>query len=344
MKIDVLCSDGSPLGVTSKTVYGDDYMVGVGGAELALLTMCELWTKKDYDVTLYNDPRELGASWFEQRPISKFNPNDPRDILITFRSTNPKSIVAKGYKVWWSCDQYTTGNFPEFAPHMNKIICISPYHQQYFSHTYGINNTVYIDLPVRSWDYEKKNEAKISNRLLFSSVPDRGLEVMRSAWDIIHGEVPDATLAITSDYRLWGAQVPANNERHRVRWIICDGVFFLGAVSRRRLIEEQLKAEILSYPCTYEELFCIACSEAQWAGAYPVTSPMGALGTTNLGTIIDSYTFGKDFVDAFSKEIIRLLTNKDELHKRQEDVMKRARERFAPEVIIDKWDKIFAEA
>ena len=42
--IDLLCNDGSPLGVTMKTLYGDDpKQIGVGGAEAALLTMCEAW-------------------------------------------------------------------------------------------------------------------------------------------------------------------------------------------------------------------------------------------------------------------------------------------------------------
>ena len=33
---------------------------------------------------------------FEQRPVNDFNPNEKRDVLITFRSPNAKSIVAKG--------------------------------------------------------------------------------------------------------------------------------------------------------------------------------------------------------------------------------------------------------
>ena len=38
--IHVLANDGSPLGVTEKSIFGEDGRVGVGGAELALLTMC----------------------------------------------------------------------------------------------------------------------------------------------------------------------------------------------------------------------------------------------------------------------------------------------------------------
>ena len=128
MKIDVLCTDGSPLGVTSKTVWGDQWRIGVGGAELALLTMCEQWTKYGNEVVLYNNPMEGNASPFEQRSVGLFDPKGDRDVLIVFRSPNPLALVSNGMKVWWSCDQYTIGDFSRFAGGMNKIVCISNFH------------------------------------------------------------------------------------------------------------------------------------------------------------------------------------------------------------------------
>ncbi len=59
MKIDILCNqepNGSFIGVTSKTVWGDSQRIGVGGAELAIITMAEEWTKAGHDVVLYNSP------------------------------------------------------------------------------------------------------------------------------------------------------------------------------------------------------------------------------------------------------------------------------------------------
>jgi len=156
MKIHLLCNDGSPLGVTSKTVWGDNNRIGVGGAELALITMCEEWTKAGYEVTLYNDPWEAEASPFQQLPIRAFNPKDGnRDILIVFRSPNPQSVMVNNcLKVWWSCDQQTVGDFKSFSSTVDKIVCISPFHQEYFRNVYGINNTMFIDLPVRLDDFE----------------------------------------------------------------------------------------------------------------------------------------------------------------------------------------------
>jgi hypothetical protein len=212
MKIDILTFDGSPIGVTLKTLQGDDpHQPGCGGAELALLTMCELWSKRGDQVTLFNDPRIISGSPFAQCPIRDFNPGEDRDILINFRTPNHRINGAKGKKVWWSCDQYTINNYREFAPKVDKIVTISQFHADYFKSEYGIEDTTIIDLPVRTWEYEQDIQ-KVSKSCLFSSVPDRGLGELLRMWPRIVSAVPEASLVITSDYRLWGIGAPMNNQ------------------------------------------------------------------------------------------------------------------------------------
>src|SRR3990167_11067456 len=122
LNIDVVCNDGSPLGIVLSDIYGKNDRVGVGGAELALLTMCEAWSNYGHHVRLYNSPKVSKGSPFGQYPIDTFLPQDDRDILIIFRSTNHRIKNATGKKIWWSCDQYTVGDFSEFASKVDKII------------------------------------------------------------------------------------------------------------------------------------------------------------------------------------------------------------------------------
>ena len=344
MNLDILCHDGSPLGVSLRSLWGED-QIGCGGSEYALLTLCEEWAKAGYVIRLYNDPRDPNGSPFEQLPLDAFEPNGKRDVLITFRSPNDKSIVSNGLKVWLSCDQYTQGDYRKFAPFMDKIVCISKFHKNYFDTTYGIKNATVIDLPIRVHDLDGIDVEKRSNRLIFTSVPDRGLQYLRQAWDRIKKEVLDASLVITSDYRLWGLQEP-KNEKFRQQWIGQKDVAFVGAIKREQLIREQLAADIFAFPCSYEELFCISLGEAQCCGAYPVTSGVGALETTNLGTIIaGNPAEPRDgFVKKFSSEIIEILKDKDALKEKQEKVQREAIERFHPDNILEQWnDKIFKE-
>lgn len=337
MKIYILCNDGSPLYVTMKSVWGDGVNVGVGGAELGLLTMCEEWQKAGHEVVLFNSPREANASPFEQRPIEAFNPDEPCDVLIIFRSPNLRCLTSKAYKVWWSCDQFTVGDFRAFRPFVDKVVTISPCHTKYFAENYGIEDAISIDLPVRVHDYENRKVEKIRNRFIFTSVPARGLMSMLNIWPKIRQRIPDATLAITSDYRLWGAHLGMGNEQFIQKAMGLDGILFLSAVPRDKLIDVQLAGEVNVYTCNYQELFCIAVAESQVAGAYTITSDCGALETTNMGTIIPG-----DPDQNLNKYVEESVLFLDHLHNdgyNIKEFQEKAIKRFHPDNILDQWNK-----
>jgi len=305
--------------------------------------MCEEWNKAGHRVRLYNDPRNPRDTEFGQYPISAFQPSENRDVLIVFRSPNEKAIVAKGLKVWWSCDQYTIGDFKQFAPTMDKIVCISDFHVEYFKREYGIVNGIKIDLPIRVHDLPPNLPEKRKNSMIFTSVPDRGLTLMREAWNTIKKKVPDASLTITSDYRLWGLDEP-RNDKFRTQWVGAEDVTFWGAVPRSDLIKIQLEADLYTYPCVYDELFCVSCAEAQVAGAYPITSNIGALATTNMGTIITAHPQNNRtvFMRGFVEAIETMLTDEEGLKLGQEIIRSEAIERFHPDNILAQWnEKVF---
>jgi len=342
MKIDILTNDGSPLGVTSKDIWGEGKRgIGVGGAEYGLLTMCEAWTKAGHDVCLYNDPLEPNASPFEQRPINVFEPDADRDIMITFRSVNPIGFDSKGLQVWWSTDQQAIGDFRAFGKQVDRIVTISEFHAMFFEKMYDISDSIVIDLPVRIDDYVGKDIEKVPGRCIFTSVPARGLTEMRAAWPRIKALSPDASLVITSDYRLWGMP-HASNDHFRVEWLDQEGIEFLGAIPRAQLIEEELKAQVLSYSCTYDELFCISVAEAQVAGAYPVTSDVGAVRTTNMGAIIPGHPGGNNDWQIDFAKVVAATLEMPNLPEMQESLRHMAVNRFNPETIVNQWDeKVF---
>ena len=342
MIIHVLTNDGSPLAVTMKSLWGEDGTIGVGGSEIALLTMCEEWHKQGHQVVLFNNPREANASPFEQRTIASYDPHEKRDCLINFRSPNPKTVATSNcLKIWWSTDQMSVGDYAAFAPNVSKIVCISPRHKAFFEQTYGIHGAIVIDLPVRVGDYDGVETEKVKNRLLFSSVPARGLDNLWRIYPIVQREVPDVSLVITSDYRLWG--VGASNEHFRVKWLTRTNVEFFGALPRKRLIEEQLKSQITAYYGEYDELFCISIAESQYAKSYPVTSNAGALPTTNMGTVLQLDAHDPRNDKSFADATIKLLQDPFELGLKQNEVHEKAKDRFSPDVILKQWSKLVFE-
>lgn len=342
MKIDLICNDGSPIGVIPPYIYGK----GVGGAELSMMTLMETLAGRGHDVTVYNDPdRAEDFDGVHYLPKKLFEPRHKRDVLLVFRSPNAMLLgaTAKLRKVWWSTDQYTIGNFKVLSELVDFAVTISAFHTGYLVRNYGIDpdKIGHIDLGVRQQDYSSEIK-KVKNRMIFCSVPDRGLSILHSAWPLIHREIDDASLVITSDYRLWGA--PAGNAEHRLHWAGLPGVEFLGAIPRADLAKHQMKAEILPYPCTYEELFCISVAEAQVAGAYPVTTPVGALATTNeYGVqVSENLQNPTGLQEGFVDRIVSLLTTDREYLKEKTASMKVAASvRFDWNRIADNWEHLF---
>lgn len=338
MKINVLCNDGSPLGVTLSDLHGANGRVGVGGAEAALLTLCEAWAKRGDEVILYNDPLHPNDV-FEQRPIAAFENENNADILIIFRSPNTRSYRTGSKKIWWSTDQYTVGDFRMFSSTVQQIVTISPFHSEYFKNTYGIENTNVIDLPVRSWEYNQEVE-RIPKQLIFCSVPNRGLHELADMWNSILAKVPDASLIITSDYRLWGSPYPMS-EPFLIKFSRKTNAKYLGAIKREELVKYQLQSDLQAYPCNYDELFCISVAECQVAGAYPVTSDKGALGTTNMGIVIKGNVSEGAWQEMFIEKIVYLLQHRDELEILRWRTQEKARKRFDINRILGEWDKVF---
>jgi len=341
MKLDIICNDGSPLGVTLKSLYGEDGRIGVGGAENALLTMCEGWHKAGHEITLYNSPNVADGSPFPQRGIDDFRPEDERDYLIIFRSPNHRANGAKGKKIWWSTDQATVGDFKAFSYGMDKIVTISKFHSDHFKNIYGITNTVSIDLPVRTWEY-KDEVQKVPKQCLFSSVPDRGLMPLHAAWARIVRDVPDANLVITSDWRLWSPHIDEGAVRqYRLAFAHQPNVTYLSAVNRKRLVEEQMKSAMHLYPGVYDELFCISVAESQVAGAFPITSNYGALGSTNMGMVISGNPTDPKWIEVFVAKAAELL-NDNKLIDRQKRIRNLAMKRFSLDKILEQWaEKVF---
>lgn len=340
MKIDVIANDGSPLGVTEKSIFGEDGRMGVGGAELAILTLCKGWTEAGHKVTFYNSPDDPKGSCFAQKGIDEFAPFNARDILIVFRSPNMRiRDGANGLKVWFSTDQSTVGNFKQFAGMVDKIVTISPFHSQHFQNAYGIANTIAIDLPVRTWEYDL-DTPKMPLKCIFNSIPDRGAIQLADVWRKITAKLPDAQLTITSDWRLWDKKVPPHIiVPYREAFNNLPNVQYLGAINRRELIKHELESQIHLNVNIYDELFCISIAETQVAGAYPVSSTTGAIRTTNMGMAIEGRPYDNDWKERCANAVVDLFENPRQLLRLQNKTQHQALHRFSLPVILKQWDE-----
>src|SRR3989304_4777680 len=84
-RIDILTVTGSPRGVNPSEVQWP----GVGGAELTLINLAKMFADHGWQVNVYNDSRVLSSfDGVNYSRVDAFNPQDDRDVLMTFRGPN----------------------------------------------------------------------------------------------------------------------------------------------------------------------------------------------------------------------------------------------------------------
>lgn len=103
-----------------------------------------------------------------------------------------------------------------------------------------------------------------------------------------------------------------------------------------------MEADLHLYTNIYDELFCISVAESQVAGAYPITSNVGALSTTNMGMSIHGNPQDASWQNVFVQKVVEMLNDTEGLKKKQEWVREVAMKRFSLENILSQWDsKVF---
>ena len=299
---------------------------GVGGAEASLILLARELALQGHLVDVYNNPEKIGGqNGVHYFPIEQFDYTDYADCVVIFRNpVDNISAINSPFKIFWSCDQQTSGDYTrDIFPFVDKIICISPYHREYFNKRYFFDKEklMYFNLGVNIPDYQYEID-KEKEKLIFCSVPERGLMNLATIFPAIRKRFPNVTLHITSDYTLWG--VEALNEKFKAIFSNMFQVFYYGKVSRQKLLNIQKTAEIMVYPGNYDENFCIAAAECMAAGVVPIVSDIGALKTTvgEGGIVIDGTPNDGDYEKKFVDKVCELLENR----KRLKELSIKARE------------------
>jgi glycosyltransferase involved in cell wall biosynthesis len=102
-----------------------------------------------------------------------------------------------------------------------------------------------------------------------------------------------------------------------------------------------MQAQIHLFPCLYEELFCISAAECQAVGAFPITSDVGALVTTNeFGLIVPGDPIDPAWQKAYIDIVIATALDQGRLTDKAEKGIKLARARFDWERICDQWEEL----
>jgi glycosyltransferase involved in cell wall biosynthesis len=265
---------------------------GIGGTEYCYIKLAEALVKQGHKVVVSGlvDARvDSGVHYIpleqlkkHQSPLGKNNGDklrgyDHYNIVIAgqyinyFKELKRKKITFDksifwlhnddGWYNWYRGKVMKDDEVNEALSQVDKFVCVSEFHVDIIKDklkAFGYtphDSTTYIqsiDNAIDLDDWNSIQASKIKGRIIWSSAPDRGLKTILDNWSDLKQARPELTLTIAcppyaSD---WDAGL-----------IKQDGIEYLGALSPKRLKEEQYKAEYWIYQSEYLETYCITAVE-----------------------------------------------------------------------------------
>ena len=163
--------------------------------------------------------------------------------------------------------------------YINKCICLTEWHKNEFIGKYPIlkDKISLINNGIDCQSFSIETNKKIKNKFIYSSRPDRGLNILLELWPQILENLPDATLVIS----FYGT-FPSDQLTLKTIIDSYDSIQYLGKLKFEQLYEEMASSEYWLYPTHWPETSCITALEMLMSGViclyYPVAGLVNTLG------------------------------------------------------------------
>lgn len=299
-----ICDFGPPFS-------GSDFRGrGVGGTEASVVLLAEAWAARGASVVVANRvtaPREdRGVRYIPLAHLTQ----EPADIVVLWKLWSDAAADRDGRRafVWTDVHMPDVPMLQRCRDWADVTMVLSAFQRDVLDRATRGRAPVAIGAPINLDDYPQAPSPK-ERTLLYCSVPDRGLYYLKDLFPKIRRRVPDARLAITSDFTLWSGE--AAKDSFAQLFAGQEGIEYVGHVSRAELVEWQRRARVMAYPCRFPEGFCLAAAECMAAGAVPITTRDYALVTTvaDAGVLVKGHPRGWLYRRRFVRACVELLTN-----------------------------------
>ena len=308
---------------------------GIGGSETAAIQMGNELARRGHEVVMFGDHDGFEGYWtpggeggghpdyykaaglrFVRYLSYKKAVEDPKllacDVLVSSRSKQVVRLKPDAkVKVLWVHDVHVGDDWENDLFHFDRVYCLTRWHKGYFESMYphidptkiqitrnGIDPSRFADL-----DWRKKQAS-----FVYSSSPDRGLDVLMDLWPSIKTLRPEATLDVYYGFETWRKLLKENKRglavvdylQGRVESMAAEGVTYHGRVGQKELAEAHKKALIWLYPTKFCETYGITALEAQAAGSCVITSKLAGLTETasKWDSLIEGSNKSREYQDA----------------------------------------------
>jgi tetratricopeptide (TPR) repeat protein/predicted O-methyltransferase YrrM len=330
----------------------------LGGTETALIHMARSLADLGHEVLVYlqdGADQYEGVRYEEIAGYVDALKKMPADVLIAARSMHPFSIpVAAGLKIFWTEDAHDQ----PFVEHlknsaliaqMDKIFTVSRWQTESLKKTFNLaEDKFYITQNGVLWDRFRQNGNNTNRdpkRLVYTSTPFRGLDVLLALFPRIKARVPEATLDVYSSMAVYQVDKKTDQTQYGDLYgqAAQPGVTLKGSVLQDELSQALKQAAIMVYPNHFAETSCIAAMEAMAAGMPVVTTQLGALPETVAagGILIDGDAHSRAYQDLFVDQVCALLNDPAKREKLGRAASDHIRHHNRWETIARQWSQTF---
>lgn len=200
---------------------------------------------------------------------------------------NNFNIIKNKFNIHWQhqyFDQPSAQPLRKFVNDINCVVFVSHHQKHLFDRFFGLpyEKSTVIQNGFDPFPRVQKSNNKIN--LIYASTPFRGLDILLTAYTMMLARNKElrgiVNLDVFSSMEIYGGQYMELESKYTHLYEHAKkhpDITYHGAVDRDVLRVAMLKANLLAYPCTFEETSCCTAIEAMGAGVIPVVSNIGAL-------------------------------------------------------------------
>lgn len=306
----------------------DYYTIGLGGSESVLVLLTKYLATLNQEVHVFNACFKPGVydgvHWHLLTSIESA-PSPDICVAVRFEDSVVEPIQKAKVNFFWMLDNRANGvlKFIKLNLQNSKIIIASEAMSSILINEKVPMRSIYKILhpiEIGNTDYQSQKKRKLV--CLYSSMPNRGLDIVLSCWPDIQVVNKKAELWITNGYVPWGftdeeAKDKYKNYSDKIEKMQAEGfsIKYLGVLEKNEFYNMLNEVAVLFYPSRFPEMFCLIAAECSMCRIPIVTSNFFALkervkhGVTGylINGDINNLATKKQFID----KVVFLLKNSE---------------------------------
>lgn len=301
---------------------------GVGGSEGDIINLSKIFAKYYNVIVFCNCPRPGIYDGVRYMHVgdTEYLKKIKTDLFIASRNThllaevNFKEMFNIDKVCLWTHDlpeSYVFDKLPKAIPNIDRIFALTRWHRDEIKKKFP-------DVPDKYWfnarngvdtELYKVDVKRNPYKLIYSSTPFRGLDVLLEVFPKIKEQVPKAELHVFSSMKVYGNATEDEDKKFQKLYDKAedmDGVVYHGSVTRKELAKHMKESAVMTYPNHYKETMCISAAEAIVAGTPIVTSKLAALPEVippKCATFIDGDAHSERYKKWFISSVVEILKN-----------------------------------